>query len=262
METCFGIIAVHIAHQLDLKGIKSFFKVKPAADYSSELFYTLGNSKYQYFTNYGVVAFCGYTQQEMEQAIAMIQPFLKAPSSRQLRDELTLCVRPGSELQFEFDKIVVGSMDMKMIHVAMLNLAQSVAMDHFFAVTENLLAEIKGFAAELETSGRLSISRKNMLRFIGKALNTQNELAENIYIFDVPDVVWDDYLLDRLHQGLVKHFDLRMRFSELEYTIRIIEDNLKVFRELYHHRESSLLEMIIILLILVEIIDLFISKLF
>jgi len=107
----------------------------------------------------------------------------------------------------------------------------------------------------------LKISRKNMMRFIGRALNTQNDIAENIYIFDAPDLVWDDEYLDKLHQGLSKHFDLRVRFSEIEYTLRIIEDNLSVFREIINQRESSLLELIIIVLILVEIVDLLITKL-
>jgi uncharacterized Rmd1/YagE family protein len=60
----------------------------------------------------------------------------------------------------------------------------------------------------------------------------------------------------------MKHFDLRVRFSEIEYTLRIIEDNLHVFREISHQRESSLLEWIIILLILVEVIDMIVTRVF
>ena len=59
----------------------------------------------------------------------------------------------------------------------------------------------------------------------------------------------------------MKHFDLRVRFSEIEYTLKIINDNLSIFREIINQRESSLLELIIIVLILVEIVDLFITKL-
>jgi required for meiotic nuclear division protein 1 len=123
-----------------------------------------------------------------------------------------------------------------------------------------LLSEVKGFATELEVTGRLKISRKNMMRFIGRALNTQNEIAGNIYIFDSPDLVWEDEYLDTLHRGLMKYFDLRVRYNEVEYTLRIIEDNLTVFREIIHQRESTILEFIIILLILVEVFDLFITK--
>jgi required for meiotic nuclear division protein 1 len=114
----------------------------------------------------------------------------------------------------------------------------------------------------LELSGKLSISRKNMLKFVGRALNTQNDIADNIYIFDAPEQVWDDEYLDKLHRGLKKHFDLHIRFSEVEYTLRIIEENLSVFREISNQTENSTLERIVILLILVEVLNLVISKLF
>ncbi len=171
--------------------------------------------------------------------------------------ELTLVKRPF----FAFAEAVVGKMDEKVIRVAMLNLAQSVALDYYHGVSENLLTQVKGFANQLEHTGKLKISRNNMHRFLGKALNTQNEIAENIYIFDAPDLTWEDEYLDKLHPGLMKHFDLKVRFSEIEYTLRIIENNLTVFREIIHQRESNMLEFIIILLILVEVFDLIITKL-
>jgi uncharacterized Rmd1/YagE family protein len=219
----YKLNAFLVAYQLDIKGIKAHLDMKPIADSSSELFYEQGKEKYQYYFNYGLVVFSGYTDDEISAMINAISQFQKNPLNIWLRDEFEIEVKPGTDLTCEFD--------------------------------------VRGFATQLETRGKLRISRKNMLKFLGKALNTQNDIAENIYIFDAPELVWDDYLLDKLHQGLIRHFDLRIRFSELEYTLRILEDNLKVFRDIYHQRESSILELIIIILILVEVFDLFISKL-
>ncbi|HCM75299.1 MAG TPA: hypothetical protein DIS90_02885, partial [Cytophagales bacterium] len=61
-------------------------------------------------------------------------------------------------------------------------------------------------------------------------------------------------------QNLMKYFDLRVRFTEVEYTLRIIKDNLAVFREISSQRESNTMELIIIILILFEVFDLIISK--
>jgi uncharacterized Rmd1/YagE family protein len=164
-------------------------------------------------------------------------------------------------VSFDFNRLVLNNVEERVVRIAMFNLAQSVALDHYHDVTEGLLTEAKTFANRLEQTGKLNISRNNMMRFIGRALSTQNDIAENIYIFDAPDLVWDDEYLDKLHQGLSKHFDLRVRFSEIEYTLRIIEDNLRVFSEIINQRESNLLEWIIIILILVEVFDLLLSKL-
>ncbi len=253
--------ALLVANQLDLKGIKTFLELKPIADTSSELFYSFGPDKYQYYFNYGVVVFSGHSDEEIKLAIKAIHLFHRNPLPTWLRDDHEITVENG-DMKFEFNRVVVNRLDAKVYRIAMFNIAQSVALDRYHEITENLLTEIRGFTNHLETTGKLKISRKNMLKFIGKALNTQNDIADNIYIFDAPELVWDDEFLDKLHQGLMKHFDLRVRFSEIEYTMRIIEDNLSVFREISHQRESNTLEWIIILLILVEVFDLFISRIF
>lgn len=258
--TATRLTALLVANQLDVKGIKGFLEIKPQADSSSELFYKFNDHRYQCYFNFGVVVFVGFAEEEMRYAIKTVSPFLRAPLSSYLRDELTISVEAGTEVKFDFDTLRLGRLDEQAVRIAMFSLAQSVAMDHHHIVAENLLTEVKGFSYQLEQSGNLKIGRKNMMRFLGRALNTQNDIAENIYIFDAPDLVWDDEYLDKLHQGLSKHFNLRMRFSELEYTLRIIEDNLTVFREIYNQRESSRLEWIIIILILFEVFDLIIGK--
>lgn len=249
-----------VANQLDIKGVKAFLDIKPLADSSSELFYSFGPEKFQYYFNFGVMVFVGYSDDEMKYAVKAVHSYLKNPLANWLRDDHTIKVEDIGESAFNFDELVVKKLDANVIRIAMFNLAQSVALDYYHDVTENLLAEVKSFAHELEHTGKLKISRNNMMRFLGRALNTQNDIAENIYIFDEPELVWDDEYLDKLHQGLTKHFDLRVRFNEIEYTLRIIKDNLTVFREITHHRESNNLEYIIIVLILVEVFDLILSK--
>lgn len=256
------LTAFLIANQLDIKGIKNFLEIKPRAESSSELLYQFSETKYQYYFNFGVVVFVGHTEEEIKWALKAVHPFQKNPVASWLRDDHDILIEPEADMRFQFDEVVVSKFDEKVIRITMFNLAQSVAIDYYNGIIEQLLLEVKQFTNQLEKTGKLKISRNNMMRFIGKALATQNDIAENIYIFDAPELVWDDEYLDRLHRGLIKHFDLRVRFSELEYTMRIIEQNLTVFREISNQSESRLLEIIIIILILVEVFDLFISKLF
>ena len=261
MPQTVKLSAFLVSNQLDIKGIKTFLDIKPLADTSSELFYGFSDAKFQYYFNFGVIVMAGYTEDEMKWAIKATKDYQRNALSTWLRDDLLIEAQEGKQIIFDYAKLIVDKCDDKVIRITMFNLAQSVALDHYHNVTETLLEEVKSFANQLEDTGKLKISRKNMMRFIGRALNTQNDIAENIYIFDAPDLVWDDEYLDKLHQGLSKHFDLRVRFSEIEYTLRIIEDNLRVFREIINQRESSLLEIIIIVLILVEIVDLLMTKL-
>jgi uncharacterized Rmd1/YagE family protein len=262
MPEIIKLTAFLVSKQLDIKGIKSFLDITPLADSSSELFYSFSEGKFQYYTNYGVMVFSGYTDTETKYAIKTVQQFHRDPIKIPLRDEFQVRVEPGVDNTFAFNEIVVGRSDDMVIRIAMLHLAQSVALDYYRGISEGLLEEVKRFTRQLEQTGRLKINRKNMMRFLGKALNTQSDIAENIYIFDAHDLTWEDEYLDKLYQGLIKHFDLRVRFSEIEYTLKVIDNNLTVFRDIIHQRESSFLEYIIILLILVEVADMIISKFF
>lgn len=259
MESIFKLSAIRVANQIDLKGIKSAIQAKPIGDNSSELFYNFGNDKYQYYFNYGVIVFCGHEEVEMQSAVKLAGPYLRNPD-RSLRDDHVLHVIQGAALKFEFDHVTADHADDSVIRVTMLNLGQSIALDHYNEISENLLTEIKTFTNNLQSTGRLRINRRNMMKFIGRALNTQNDIADNIYIFDAPEQVWENEYLDALHQGLLKHFDLKVRFSEIEYTLRIIQSNLSVFMEISNRRESNRLEWIIVILILIEVFDLVISK--
>ncbi len=262
MENTLHLSAHMVATHLDIKAIKSHVTDTLIAESSAGLFYTQGPQRFQYFFNYGVIVFCGFSEAEIEARVNKIIQFGKNHFSEWLRDSHQLMVNEENESRFEFDQVTVNRIDDKVIRIAMLNLAQSVALDRYHEVTENLLTEIKDISKNLEATGRLKLNRSSMMKFIGRALNTQNEIAENIYVFDAPDLAWYDEYLDKLHQGLTRYFDLRMRFNEIEYTNRIIKDNLSIFREISSQRESSLLEVIIILLILVEVLDMLVTKLF
>ena len=252
--------AIRVANQIDVKGVKASLEIQPAADSSSELFYSFGKGKYIYYFNYGVIAICGFTEEEIKDAVQRSLHHLKNPDPW-LRDDYELRVVPSAELKFEFDHLTLDHVDDTGIRITMFNLAQSIALDHYHEVSENLLKEIKGFTNDLQSMGKLRINRKNILKFIGRALNTQNDIADNIYIFDTPEQVWENEDLDLLHRGQMKHFDLRKRFSEIEHTLRIIQMNLSIFLQISNQSDSNRLEWIIIILILIEVFDLFISKL-
>jgi uncharacterized Rmd1/YagE family protein len=43
---------------------------------------------------------------------------------------------------------------------------------------------VKALSAELEYQGKISLSKKAMMKFIGKSLNTNKKIVDNLYIFD------------------------------------------------------------------------------
>ena len=53
--------------------------------------------------------------------------------------------RRGVHMIFNFDELILDKVDSKVFRITMFNLAQSVALDHYHSVTENLLDRIEKF---------------------------------------------------------------------------------------------------------------------
>jgi uncharacterized Rmd1/YagE family protein len=147
-----------------------------------------------------------------------------------------------------------------MLRLIMLHVSQSVALDHFEAQTNRLLEETNFHTQVLEQKGKLDLGGTALKKYIGKTLNLKNRITEHLYIFDSPEETWENEELGRLDTGLKKTFDLQARFRTIEEGLAIVKENLELFRDLLQHRQSNFLEWIIILLILVEVVNLFVEK--
>jgi uncharacterized Rmd1/YagE family protein len=143
-----------------------------------------------------------------------------------------------------FNKVILPNFDSESIRLVMLNTSQSVALDRYLEITEQLLEETNVHTKLLERKGKLNISGTNLKRFIGKVLNVKNEISENLYIFDSPDSTWENEDLNRLDMELKQTFDLKDRYRYISERIGIIKEDLELFKDIMEHRESSRLEWI------------------
>jgi uncharacterized Rmd1/YagE family protein len=89
----------------------------------------------------------------------------------------------------------------------------------------------------------------------------KNQISENLYIFDSPDITWENESLNKLNGSLKQTFDLKDRYRYIYERTAIIKEDLELFKDIMDHKESSKLEWIIIILILVEVVDLFVLRL-
>ena len=96
------------------------------------------------------------------------------------------------------------------------------------------------------------------MKFIGKSLNTKNNIVDTFYIFDSPDLAWEDDEIDKIHKYLSHLFDLNSRYREIENIFKVIDNNLEIYNDIYQHKESANLEIVVIILIIIEIIKAFI----
>lgn len=250
-----------IADSLDLKLYRADNPDGLISGNSSELYYQLFENKYLYILNYGTVIFMNCSAEETSRTLKSIKKFARTSWTFDHEDKLEVHISKKDELISTFDVLAINRFDHDVNKIIMLNLAQSVTLDYYTQETQQLLGVIKSYTEEMNINGKIRMSQRNTLRFIGRALKTKNSIAENLYIIDTPDKAWEDEYIDNLHKNLTRHFESSSRYRAIENTLKIIEDNLSVFISYHHHNESSRLEWIIIILIVIEVLDTFVSKL-
>lgn len=255
------VISYQIADAIDLKRFSETFNVEIKYSDPAELFYRTNPEEFVYVFKYGAVCFLNYTSIKISDFLQLITPFCKNLFTQNLTDEF-LVETNAKELKVGFNKIEIPSSDIDVLRLVMMNVSQSVALDYYEEQTNKLLADTNFYTQKLENKGQLGISGNKLKKYIGRTLLLRNRIAENIYVFDSPPETWENENLNKIDGELKRTFDLQVRVRMIQEGLTIIRDNLELFRGLLQHRNSNILEWIIILLILVEVLNMIIEKLF
>lgn len=257
----YQVVAYQVADTINIKQCKEQLPWQLLFQDSDELFFRKSDDQFLYIFHYGMVSFFNMSSQDIDLVLQDIMPFTRNPISEKHVEDIQVEIVPNN-LTVTFEKVILPTLSSEMVRLVMLNASQSVALNNYSEITENLLIETNEHTLFLEKKGKLDISGNKLKRFIGKILNIKNKISENLYIFDSPDITWEDEQLNKLNLDLKQTFDLKDRYHVIHDRIDIIKENLELFKDIMDHKESSKLEWIIIILILVEVVDLFIAKLF
>jgi len=253
------VVSYQIADSIDLRSFKQAFTANLTYYDSDELFYTINENKFIYVFKYGIVSLLNHGEVEVTAFLKIIQEYCKNPLRTRLSDEFE--IETGAEkIIFGYNKISIPASDPEMLRLIMLNVSQSVALDHFEVQTNLMMEETNSQTQILEHKGKLDLNGNALKKYIGKTLNLKNRIAAHLYIFDSPEETWENEELNKLDIGLKKTFDLQARFRTIQEGLGIVKENLELFKDLLQYRHSTFLEWIIILLILVEVINLFVEK--
>jgi uncharacterized Rmd1/YagE family protein len=251
------IVAYRLGDTINLKKFKEAYTGNIYSSSLTEIFIRTGDNAYVYVQNYGEVAFSDCDDKTIREFIAMLAPYIDKPIApgKEYKEDFTVATNPGQPINFEFNSIQVPEVSADVIKIVMLNVSQSVVLDYFTELSQNILYETTKYTNELEASGKVGISKIKLMKLIGKTLNIRNRITDNLYFLDAPDTVWEVEYLSEINAGLSRTFNLKTRFKEVEYTLTIIDNNQTTFAQLVQHRDANKLEWIIILLILFEVVN-------
>lgn len=258
------IVAYRLGDGIQLSEFRAAFSGTIYSSSPSELFIKREGLSFVYIQNYGEVVFSDCDEGTMRGFLELVRPFvlMPIPPGKEYKEDFEIEVNPAGKIHFDYNFLQVPEVNADVIKIAMLNVSQSVVLDYFTDLVQSMLLETSVFTNELERKGKISTSKKKLMKFIGKTLNIQNRITDNLYFLDAPDTVWDNEYLSQINHGLSATFHLKTRFREVEYTLKIVDNNLVIFSQLVEHRESNKLEWVIILLILFEVLHALFGKYF
>ena len=253
------IEAFQIAQQINIKRFKADFKQNPISATSVELLYHLENERYLSVLGYGIVVFGGYDDLAKSELIRFLKNYCEDLTETEFREDFVIETKKGQDIKLNYNSIEVPVLNDNVVQIIMLNIAQSVALDFYEDLGFKILNETKILTDQLEKEGKMRISKTNLLKFIGKILNIKNSIIDNLYIFDAPEIVWEHEYLEHVDEALKRSFDLKMRYRDIDYKLKIVQENLTLFTDLLQNRQSHTMEIIIIVLILIEVLHLVVS---
>ena len=255
------IIAYQVAENLSVKRFKHDYKGELLSYSSFDLFYKYKEG-FIYILNYGAIVFANIDEIDRNSFIKYVKDYCENFLELVHQEDFVIYQENVKTPLFAYDSLKVSLINTELNKVAMLQVAQSVSLDFYLEKSQFLFDETVKLTNQLEGFGELLISRKKLLQFIGKTINTKNRIVDNLYILDSPIIVWENELLDKVNSGLEKTFDVSVRFKEVEYLLKIVESNLSIFIQLEDTRKSHFLEIVVIILILIEVINTGISWFF
>jgi uncharacterized Rmd1/YagE family protein len=250
------IEAVQIAESFNIKKFRTDFRTEVNEGSASEVFYAIEDiGRYLYVFDYVVVVYANYDAVERRKLLIFLKNYATTIVDLDFFEDYRIESDENSQrISVKNNYVIVPQIDSSILRIVMLNIGQSVALEYYEMLTDELITSSKHFILQLEQKVKINIPKTNLLKYIKKVLNVKNSIVDNLYILDDPNLVWENEQLNLLNRQLKANFDINPRFKDLDYRLQIVENNLTLFTDVLNVRESSRLEWVIIILIVFEMV--------
>jgi uncharacterized Rmd1/YagE family protein len=219
------------------------------------LVYPAGAGGTVFIYSFGALVFHNMGQAGRESELLRLrQTPMNSSDAQVISDEFTVREVPGARPEAGESSLVVDELNSERASMVALTVAQSVAMEYYERIVDQMFADTARFAERLEESGNMSILTGKLHKFIGQAISTRSEVLSVLHLLDKPDVVWDDPGAERIYEEMRSDLDLVDRYQALELKLKSVQDALSLVTDVARDRRLVLLEASIIALILLEIV--------
>jgi uncharacterized Rmd1/YagE family protein len=203
--------------------------------------------------DFGAFVFVGFPEDEAKRIFGTLSTTYAAEPRGPLTERFAIEIREGAAPSVAFDRVVVGTLEGRVVGLTSYVVGQSVGMEYHEDSVDSLVGELQRFAEALAARGKLRASDGELMRFVGRGMATRTQVVHTLALLDAPSVIWEDEALDRLYRELRAMFEIQDRYLGLDHKLRVIQDNLELLVDMTRQRRSTFLEVTVIALIAVEL---------
>ena len=250
---------IHTFHALAFVenfSLKELTTIYPDARRShSNISFPAAAGGYVFIYAFGAIVFHNVGQAGRESEILRLRRALPNLSDAQVMiEEFSVREVPGARPDIVEGVLVLDELTPERASVVALTVAQSVAMEYYERIIDQMFVETDKLVDRLEKVGTMPVYTRRLHQFIGRAIGTRSEVLSVLHLLDKPDAAWDDPGAERVYNELRAELDLVDRYQSLELKLRSVQEALELVTDIARDRRLVLLEISIVGLIVLEIV--------
>lgn len=254
-------IAFCTAESYDIQGLASFFKRKGFfTRISKDVLHVMHTKKPgdMFFFTFGCFVCWGYKKNFEDKVLSYVAAYANNSLKNIEIDYFYYRYSNKTSLttheRLHLDTIHLQSTDAQIKLAISYGLAQSIKLEAFEEAIKEVIKHHNYIPQEISKHGSISLSRREILKRIGKIFMARSSINLNLEYLDAPEFFWRHPNLEPYYVETKQFLDIPNRVMALNQKLDVLQELLDILNSQVQHRHSSLLEIIIIVLIAVEII--------
>lgn len=217
-------------------------------------FYAEFEQAYIVYTQFNVLTFINYPKEEIIKALTNLE-IKNADTFEQHMIFQDYPIVIDASLPFTCkvnnEHIILKEASALLLVIIALVVSQSVGLEKYEQNLEKHFIHSKRLLNA--THSYSPLNRSKLTTFAKKLTLIQYDMVSDLFLLDKPNILWDNEDAENLYNLLAAILELKDRFEIVEYKLTGLKDDIDMVLDLSNHKQSELLDWIIIILIAIAI---------
>lgn len=203
---------------------------------------------------YGILVTWNLREDQRQRLIRKLTNVIESPLGSVNDEEYAYEIGSGNNLIVRDDMLVLPD-DEPLTRLAVSHaFAQETQLEFFEEQTKELIQANLHISKTLAKTGKVPMSRKELSKIRGQLFDTSTDITWQFSLLDTPEFFWSYPEYEPTYRYMLRYLDVEARLAILNTKLNTIHELLDMLAGELHHKHSTFLEWIVIILIASEIV--------